>query len=360
MLRTLTPTWRDDELLLERQIVRDGVQATQVLRLDETATRDWLLAQVRDLLPAADLEPSLDPAAIDPGRQLAMLPFRLEPGPPPVLIESGPSPARLGVLLALSSILIVALAATAVVIVGFRLARRRSDFAAAVIHELRTPLTTFRLYTDMLAEGVVPEESRPKYLRTLRQQADRLGHLVENVLAYARLERSRRKSAEPLDLEPWLRQEAERLRESAERVGLRLDFQVEPNFESTRVAADPTSLERILHNLCDNSCKYAADGKIVHLRAAVRDGKAVLSWRDHGPGIARKDRKRLFRSFQRGHRSDEGRRDAASIEGIGLGLALSRQLARRLGGELRLVNVDGSGVNVELELPRLAPEDDRS
>ena len=59
-------------------------------------------------------------------------------------------------------------------------------------HELRTPLTTFRLYTEMLDEGMVASaESQRSYLKTLRAEADRLGHLVENVLAFARLERGR-------------------------------------------------------------------------------------------------------------------------------------------------------------------------
>ena len=72
------------------------------------------------------------------------------------------------------------------------LSERRGAFVSAVTHELRTPLTTFRMYAEMLAEGMVPSpEARQKYLETLRREADRLAHLVENVLQYARLERGR-------------------------------------------------------------------------------------------------------------------------------------------------------------------------
>ncbi len=68
------------------------------------------------------------------------------------------------------------------------LSERRASFVSAVTHELRSPLTTFRMYAEMLAEGMVrDEQQRDRYLSTLRQEADRLSHLVDNVLQYARL-----------------------------------------------------------------------------------------------------------------------------------------------------------------------------
>ncbi len=78
------------------------------------------------------------------------------------------------------------------------LSERRRIFVSAVTHELRTPLTTFRLYTDMLADGMVSgEEKRRSYLERLRGEAQRLSHLVENVLFYARLESGRAGAVRP-------------------------------------------------------------------------------------------------------------------------------------------------------------------
>lgn len=89
----------------------------------------------------------------------------------------------------------VLLGAAAVVLLlrgAVTLSERRGAFVSAVTHELRTPLTTFRLYAEMLAEGMVADENkRAGYFSRLREQADRLSHLVENVLAYARLARGR-------------------------------------------------------------------------------------------------------------------------------------------------------------------------
>ena len=73
------------------------------------------------------------------------------------------------------------------------LSERRGAFVSAVTHELRTPLTTFRLYTDMLAGGMITDEDKRRdYIRRLNQESERLSHLVENVLLYARLSGTRR------------------------------------------------------------------------------------------------------------------------------------------------------------------------
>src|ERR1043165_39773 len=81
--------------------------------------------------------------------------------------------------------------ATAVTLRGIvSLSERRGAFVSAVTHELRTPLTTFKMYSEMLASDMVRDaQKRRQYLETLCSEANRLSHLVENVLAYARLER---------------------------------------------------------------------------------------------------------------------------------------------------------------------------
>jgi signal transduction histidine kinase len=88
---------------------------------------------------------------------------------------------------------LAACAAAALLAGVIALSERRASFVSSVTHELRTPLTTFRMYAEMLARGMVPNEARrQEYLHTLEREADRLTHLVENVLSYARLERGRR------------------------------------------------------------------------------------------------------------------------------------------------------------------------
>ena len=91
-----------------------------------------------------------------------------------------------------------AVLAAAVLLHGvMTLSERRAAFVSSVTHELRTPLTTFRMYAEMLARGMVPDaERRQEYYETLQSESERLTLLVENVLAYARLERGRKPQAQ--------------------------------------------------------------------------------------------------------------------------------------------------------------------
>src|SRR4029450_11528739 len=100
------------------------------------------------------------------------------------------SPIRFALCLAWGCMML-AVAAVMMLLQGpLSLSQRRGAFVSAVTHELRTPLTTFKMYSEMLADGMVTEENkRQQYLATLCSEANRLSHLVENVLAYARLER---------------------------------------------------------------------------------------------------------------------------------------------------------------------------
>jgi len=234
------------------------------------------------------------------------------------------------------------------------LSERRGAFVSAVTHELRTPLTTFKMYSEMLADGMVTEETRrQQYLATLCAEANRLGHLVENVLAYARLERgSARTRVERLPLGDLLDRALPRLRERADRSEMKLVVDADEAGLRTVVAVDTAAVEQILFNLVDNACKYAAPQateKIIHLEA-LPDGRfAMLRVRDHGSGISEAGARRLFQPF-----SKSAQEAAHSAPGIRLGLALCRRLSRSLGGDLRLVSGATPGACFELRLPLIA------
>jgi len=356
----LRPLWIGDVLVLARRVSANGAGYVQGCWLDWPAIAKWLRDDIRDLLPNARLEP-LPSGAGDPrARVLASLPARLVPGalrtaPLPFL-----SPIRLSLLVAWGCVL-VAGAAVAVLLVGaISLSERRGTFVSAVTHELRTPLTTFQLYSEMLAEGMVrDEEKRRSYLRTLCTEADRLSHLIENVLAFARLERGRgRGRLETVPVRDLLGRTRERLARCAEQAGMALAVEVADDAAGVSVRVDPSAAEQVLLNLVDNACKYAAgasDARI-HIEVArsaafrpyprgARDAVAI-SVRDHGPGISAEGRRRLFRPFSK------SARDAAhSKPGVGLGLALSRRLARDMGGDLRLDDRPEGGACFVLTLP---------
>ena len=345
---TMHPVWMGDALLLVRMVLVGREEYVQGCWLDWAALRVLLEGAIQDLLPEAKVAPVI---AVDQGeslRTLAALPLKLDAVPPPVVMEGGPTPIQLSLLIGWICVVLATIAAGALLGGALALSERRSAFVSAVTHELRTPLTTFRLYTEMLSEGMVDEQGRQRYLGTLRTEAERLAHLVENVLAYARLERNRAGGAiEEVPVSELLDRVGGRLADRAAQAGMTVEI---VNEAGPEVAAliDLSAVERVLYNLVDNACKYAgdADDTEIGLTIGTRDGLLSLRVSDSGPGVTAADRGRLFKPF-----SKSATVAANTKPGVGLGLTLSRRLARKMGGELRLLERDKRGASFELALP---------
>jgi len=346
----MTPRWVGSHLVLLRRVSADGREYVQGCWLDWPFLKEWLLGEVADLLPSADLEPATGDSENRAGRLLAALPIRLVPGALPGLPVGGRSTLVFTLAVAWAGVLLAAGAAAVLLAAALSLSERRKAFVSAVTHELRTPLTTFRLYTEMLDEGMVPEEGKRRgYLARLRSQAERLGHLVDNVLAYAELDgRSAGARVEPMELGALVRRAVAQLRARADQADMHLVVSDHLEQSALRVRANPDAVERILINLMDNACKYAAEAtdRRVHLEVERDGADALLRVRDHGPGIATTDVPGLFRAF-----SKSAQEAADSAPGVGLGLALSRRLARQMGGDLRLEVGAEKGACFVLALP---------
>ena len=279
--------WAGDLLVLVRRVTVNGDEYLQGCRFDWQAIRRWLLDEARDLLPDAKLEPVPGAASAVSSRMLVSLPVRLIPGAVDVQPVSGISPLRLSLIIVWVCGLAAGGALAALLRSAIALSERRGAFVSAVTHELRTPLTTFRMYTDMLSRGMVKDESqRRSYLDTLRREADRLTHLVGNVLSYARLEKGRKGAdVEPMALGPLLDRVNDRLEDRAHDAGMTLDRRVDDEVWSATVVVNAGGIEQILFNLVDNACKYAADAddKTIHLDARLDTSAVVVRVCDHGP-----------------------------------------------------------------------------
>jgi signal transduction histidine kinase len=307
---------------------------------------------VRDIFPESDVRAALtsdaDPKA-DLGRRLASVPADLVVADPPLPAAPGWSPTRTTLLITWVGVLSGFAAIAFSLRTATDLAERRGRFVSAVTHELRTPLTTFCMYSQMLADKMVPEgEATQRYHSTLRQESERLAGIVESVLEYARLGRRQddgRVACEPLSVGELFEKLEPVLRRRATQSGMELVVESRgPTDRSLRT--DPGTIERILFNLVDNACKYASASpdKRIHLGITVRDGVAEFRVSDHGPGIEAGERASVFQAFFRGTRHSHG-----SIPGLGLGLALAQGLARDVRGSLRLV--DASRAEFVLSLP---------
>lgn len=354
----LKPLWINGALILARRVTVDGRDYVQGCRLNWPAIRSELLAQIKDLLKEADLEPVRTDASGHEGRVLAGLPVRLLPGSMPAgTPPGGLTPVQVSLIIAWSCVLLAGGAVGILLAGAVTLSERRGAFVSAVTHELRTPLTTFRMYAEMLSEGMVTDEGKKRhYLATLCAEGSRLSHLVENVLSYARLERGRAAGrVETLAVADVLDRTMERLSQRAEQAGMKLimggeNGAAEDSILRVRVRTDLSALEQILFNLVDNACKYAAqaDDKRIHIEPAPAGRFVAIRVRDHGPGISEADARKLFRPF-----SKSAKHAAESAPGVGLGLALSRRLARQMGGDLRIASAASGGACFELTLPQV-------
>ncbi len=341
--------WHRGMLLLVRRTVVEGRESIQGCLLNWPEIRGRLLSDITDLLPEAELVPDTKTPTANHTLLLATLPVWLSPGSAPLELVPTVTPLRLSLLIAWGGVFLAAVAVAVLLMCVLRLSERRGAFVSAVTHELRTPLTTFRLYTEMLADGIVPtEEKRQSYLQTLRVEADRLGHLVENVLSYARLENGRsRLVKDEIDLAELVCRLERPLRERTGRSGMTLELDIAQE-SSLCIRGDGAAIERIVFNLVDNACKYAkeADNRNIRL-ACLREGNHVLlEVRDHGQGIAKKSARRLFRPF-----SKSATEAAHSAPGVGLGLALCHRLAKSLGGRLIINHNVEEGACLVLRLP---------
>ncbi|MES2439048.1 MAG: HAMP domain-containing sensor histidine kinase [Verrucomicrobiota bacterium] len=346
----MRPVWLGDELFLLRQVtwdkfveqVPDGQRrSVQGVWFNAAELQEILLHEIADLLPQAKLVRVEGKEAASAPLSLVSFPFSLarnESVVPPVTLNPALLVGWIAVLLAL-------LTATWLVHGVMRLSERRASFVSAVTHELRTPLTTFRLYSDMLESGAVKPEKRGDYLRVLSREADRLSHLVENVLSFSKIERgSARSVVRETSVSGLLEPMRERFEARLATAGLTLEMDTGCDLP---VRVDAAAVEHILFNLIDNAAKYAASGDPAEVEIAVKPHARMLEVMvsDHGPGIPISERKRIFRAF---HKS--AREAAESRPGVGLGLALSRRLAKSLGGGLDCVDAK-QGACFVLRLP---------
>lgn len=352
----MVPLWLDDatagseQLVLARCVRFEQETVLQGVLVDWPALRSALLAQIESIAPNAELAPTGDIVG-DDARRLASIPaiLRLAPDQAGESIGITEHPAALGLALVWCAAL-GAIGATGLALrSSIGSAVRTSRFASSVTHELRTPLTTFRLYAEMLADGVVRDEARKReYYETLRDESARLGLLVENVLAWSRVEDGRTpREMRPTTLEALLRQiEPVLARRSAEG-GCGFSVEREGAVDgSLGLTTDPDRVSQVLFNFVDNACKYAGRDANVQLRVERSGDRLLLAVEDSGPGVPDRLRARVFRAFDRGER---GPGDA--VRGLGLGLAISTELAAALGGRLRCERSAMGGARFVLELP---------
>ncbi|HEX4474269.1 MAG TPA: HAMP domain-containing sensor histidine kinase [Polyangiaceae bacterium] len=264
------------------------------------------------------------------------------------------------VLVTLSCVVIVAGAFT--ILFAAQKERRlnalKTDFVANVSHELKTPLALVRMFGEMLQSGrVASDEKRKEYLDIIVNESERLSSLIENVLDFARVEKGRGsyEFAEG-DVGVVVSRAAQVLKYRAEREHTRLDLQVQNQLPECRI--DDRALQLAVVNLIDNAIKYGrptpengtdSGSAIVKISAEEQDGNVVIRVKDHGPGIPKTERERIFERFIRGTKTAD--RDGVPVRGSGIGLALVKHIAESHGGTAHVESEVGKGSTFILTIP---------
>jgi signal transduction histidine kinase len=230
---------------------------------------------------------------------------------------------------------------------AMREAQERVTFVNQVSHELKTPLTNIQLYAEMAADRAekADDQTALRYLGVVGAETSRLSRLINNVLNLARKQRDRltiQPRAEVLD--DVIGRAVEHWRALLESHEIAIDLALHA---PDKIKFDADAVTQIFGNLLSNVEKYAAQGKHVRITTAMDEKNARLVVEDRGPGIAPGKREVVFEAFER-LRSDltEG------VSGTGIGLTISRELARLHGGTLD-VDVDyREGSRFVLTIPR--------
>ena len=219
---------------------------------------------------------------------------------------------------------------------------QKTRFVSDVSHELKTPLAAMGLWADMLSGGRIADEARQRHaLDVIREEKDRMLRMVEMLLDYTRLEQNRRRyTIEEVDVGEVARETVELLR------GDFAEHGVSVMAADGRARADRDAVKAIFLNLLGNAAKYAVDGGPVEVSVSSADGKVRAVVADRGPGLSDEARGHVFERF---YRSDDNASSAKG--GFGLGLPISRRLARDMDGELTVAPRDGGGLEFVLELP---------
>jgi len=207
---------------------------------------------------------------------------------------------------------------------------------------------TMELLEEDLRDGRVDIEDAQVQVVNARRELRRLSALAGELLDLSRLDAAVQLRSEPVELGELVRAVAAEFDLRARE--LDVELRVVPPAEGCWGRGDPDAVARVVRILLDNALRYGPQGQVIAITTTASSGTAGVSVTDQGPGIPPEEREHVFERFHRG-------RSAGPESGFGLGLAIGRELAERMGGELRLADREPPGACFLLTLPAAEPEE---
>jgi signal transduction histidine kinase len=344
-LSELFQEWFDDQQLLPQPIAGEAPNDSLLYVTVEAPGGEQVfaspIAYPTELVASAPVSPELGDLVVHAA---------IRPDAASSLIIGGLPNSRLPLLVAL---LLLTLGVGGFTFVQLRreqgFQRLREDFVSGVSHELRTPLAQIRMFSELQEAGKLPSaEDQKRAVTVIAREARRLSHLVDNILQFSALSRTRGQGMprEPLDLSDAVREGVEAVRPLLLDRGMKLDVSAEPGLH---VLGNREAIARVVVNLLDNAVKYGPRGQTVRVAIARANHVARLSVEDEGPGVPPGDRTRVFQAYTRLDRDVKAR-----IPGSGIGLSVVSELAELHGGKASVEEGARGGARFVVELP-IAP-----
>ena len=220
------------------------------------------------------------------------------------------------------------------------------EFVANVSHELRTPLTNIRSYAETLSDsaGELPPATEKKFLGVILNESDRMTHIVQDLLTLSRFDSGKDELhlvRFPFDVAVQDLYNAVYM--EAQRHDHKMKLRLEPDLPT--VVADRERVLQVMMNIVSNSIKYTPNGGHILVSAGREGDRVWMQVDDDGIGIPAKDRPRIFERF---YRVDKAR--SRQSGGTGLGLSIAKEIVDRHEGVLELVDREGPGLSMRMEL----------
>jgi two-component system phosphate regulon sensor histidine kinase PhoR len=219
-----------------------------------------------------------------------------------------------------------------------RLERVRRDFVANVSHEFKTPLTAIQGFAETLLGGALDDEAnRKRFMEIIREHAQRLARLTDDLLKLSRIEAGRLDlESGPVSVAGLVNGCVETARLKAESKGVRITVELPKGLPPVR--GDAVQLGEVLQNLVDNALQYTPPGGSIDVTAYSNGGEVIFTVADTGIGIPESDLERIFERF---YRVDAAR--AREAGGTGLGLSIARHIVDAHGGRIWVESAVGQG-----------------
>ena len=217
--------------------------------------------------------------------------------------------------------------------------RNRKEFTANVTHELKTPLQSIIGSAELLETGLVKPEDTGRFVGNIRKEATRLVSLINDIIRLSQLDENHEPATETVELTEVAKEVVEVLTASAAKRNVELSIDGEP----CTIFGVRRYIYEIIYNLCDNAIRYNVDGGKVTIGVGKDNGRAVVSVKDTGIGIAPEHQSRIFERFYRVDKSH-----SKETGGTGLGLSIVKHAVQYHSGKVTLDSEVGKGTTVRI------------